>query len=190
MTSSEDLKNVLLCAYATGALSIRDHDDLDATTKKMLKRMEEIDALSKALREERDHITSALLAVAYEPSQGGRAAYSVKETEYAMRKPFRNASLTDACLKVLKDHFEEWLDKNQVEELVAQGGYESKAEHTTNSIHVTLRRLTVDGYCESHSGRGSRTTKYRFLKDREPSIHGRASTNHALPPVSDSPLPL
>jgi hypothetical protein len=190
MTAAEDLKNVLLCAYATGALSIREHDDVDATTKKMLKRMEEIDALSSALREERDHITSALLAVAYEPSKAAPVAYSRKETEYAMRKPFRNTSLTDACLKVLKDHFEEWLDKNQVEELVARGGYESKAEHTTNSIHVTLRRLTVDGYCESHSGRGSRTTKYRFLKDREPSTLSRGSTNHSLPSRSESPSPL
>ncbi len=190
MTAAEDLKTVLLCAYATGALSIREHDDVDATTKKMLKRMEEIDALSSALRDERNHITSALLAVAYEPSSSTRDLSSRKETEYAMRKPFRRTSLTDACLKVLKDHSEEWMDKNQVEELVARGGYESKAEHATNSIHVTLRRLTVDGYCESHSGSGSRTTKYRFLRDREPVNLTRPSASHALTSSSESQLPL
>jgi hypothetical protein len=169
-------------------LSVRDQDDLESITRKMLKRMDEIDALTSALREERDQITSALLAVAYKPAQSYRSIYTRKETEYALRKPFRQMSLTDACLKVLKDHSDEWLDKNQVEYMVARGGYEFKAEHATNSVHVTLRRLVHEGFCEAYSGKGSRTTKHRFVKDREPTtVTPRSSHVSDEPPKALSP---
>jgi chorismate mutase len=146
---------------------------LDITVKKMLKRMDEIDTEISKLRSERNHLTSALASVGYRPPNVHPTIYESQEVDYGFHKPFRRMSLTDACLKVLKDRAKkvpanQWLDKNQVEYLVARGGYEFKARDATNSVNVTLQRLANGGFCGAQGGSGSRSRKYRFLKDREP----------------------
>lgn len=161
-------KEDLLCAYAAGVLSIREDDDLDATANKMLLRLKEIDALTRALQDERSRITAALLSVAYHAVPDPSPTKGPEETDYLLGKPFRRMSLTDACLRVLREHRDEWLDKNQVEYMLVAGGYEFKTKRATNSVHVTLRRLVQDGYCESYDGKGSRAAKLRFVKDKDP----------------------
>ena len=164
----EDVKRDLLCAYAAGVLCVAEEDDLDATAKKMLRRIDQIEGLSVALREERNRITIALLSAACFLSAEQQPIYTQQDPESSIKKPFRHISLTDACLRVLKEHSNEWLDKNQIAYMVATGGYAFKSAHATNSVHVTLRRLVQDGYCEAYEGTGSRTTKHRFLKDKDP----------------------
>jgi hypothetical protein len=163
----------LLYVYAAGTLSVSERDTVDATTKKLVTRLEEIDRERAALRRERDAITTALGVAGWRPLGAHHTLYTHEETEYSIEQPFRKMSLTDACLKVLRDHAdkevnEQWLDKNQVEYLISRGGYQFKAGDPTNSVNVTLRRLADEGYCEAHAGKGTRPTRYHFRKERLP----------------------
>lgn len=173
MTNTNDTKLSLLNAYVSCTLNVLETDTVDATIKKMLKRLAEIDELRHSLRQERDHITAALASIGYRPPNAAANFYTREEGEYGAKQPFKNMSLTDACLKVLKDRSrkepaEQWLDKNQVEYLVVRGGYEFKTEDSLNSVNITLRRLASDGYCEMHAGKGSRSSRFKFVKDRLP----------------------
>jgi len=147
---------------------------VDATTRKLVARQEEIERQIAMLRHERDAITTALGVAGIRPPAAHQNIYTREESQYRMEQPFRKVSLTDACLTVLRDHakkdelHEQWLDKNQVEYLVTRGGFQFKTEDATNSVNVTLRRLAEEGYCEAHSGKGSRATRYHFTKDRVP----------------------
>jgi hypothetical protein len=167
-------KNRLLCVYASGTLNVLECDSMDATQKKLNERLAQLDNQLYALRRERDAITTALSVAGARPPEAHKMIYTAQESEYWREKPFSKMALTDACLKVLRDHaeheesHEQWLDKNQVEYLLSRGGYEFKAEDATNSVNVTLRRLAAEGYSEAHGGKGSRPIKYHFLKERLP----------------------
>lgn len=167
-------KSFLLCTYASGTLNLLEHDNVDATTKRLVARMQEIDNQRAALRRERDAITTALSVAGWRPNDAHKTIYTLQESEYQSEQPFRTMSLTDACLKVLRDHagkdeiHEQWLDKGQVEYLVTRGGYDFKTDDATNSVNVSLRRLAEHGYAEAHSGKGSRPTRYHFKKERVP----------------------
>jgi len=147
--------------------------DVDSTTRKMLSRMDELDVEMSRLRRERDSITATLASIGYRPPGAHPTIYSSAETKYKTGKPFRNMSLTDACLTVLRDQakreelHEQWLNKNQVEYLVVRGGYEFEAGDSVNSVHVTLRRLALQGLVQANKGKGSRSSRYHFIKDRE-----------------------
>ena len=166
-------KNLLLCTFASGTLHVLERDSVDATAKKLVTRMEEIDREISRLRLERNAITTALSLTGWRPPEAHKTIYSMEESEYRRDEPFRDMTLTDACLKVLRDHankeelHEQWLDKNQVEYLVTRGGYKFETNNATNSVNVTLRRLAADGYVEAHGSKGSRPIKYHFLKERE-----------------------
>jgi len=170
----ESTKNLLLFEYASGTLSVLENDTVDATTKKLVARMQEIDLQYAILRRERDSITTALAVAGVRPPGAHHSIYTHEETEYRMEQPFRSMSLTDACLKVLRDYAQldephkQWLEKNQVEYLVTRGGFEFKTDDPTNSVNVTLRRLAKEGYAEAHAGKGSRPTTYHFRKERVP----------------------
>jgi len=110
----------------------------------------------------------------WRPTDAHKTIYTLEESEYQSQQPFKSMALTDACLKVLRDHsgkdeiHEQWLDKGQVEYLVTRGGYEFKTDDATNSVNVSLRRLAEQGYAEAHAGKGSRPTRYHFKKERIP----------------------
>ncbi len=145
---------------------------MDATTKKLIARMEEIEHKIAALRSERNAITTALSVAGWRPPDANKTIYTHEETDYWLRRPFKSMSLTDACLKVLRDHankelHEQWLDKNQIEYLVRRGGFQFRADDSTNSVNVTLRRLAEGGLCQASGGKGRRAMRYHFLKDRE-----------------------
>ena len=157
----------------SGTLLVLDLTTVDATTRKMLSRIEELDGEISKLHKERRNIIATLASIGYRPPQANLNTFTATEIEYRNQKPFRNMSLTDACLKVLRNQAkrheldEQWLDKNQIEYLLVRGGYEFKAEDSINSVHVTLRRLRMSGLCQESKGKGSRPSKYHFLKDRE-----------------------
>jgi len=169
-------KTSLLCAYASGTLKVQEHDTVDTTAKKIKARVDEIDQQITTLRLERDALMTALRVAGIRPPDAQNPRHTWEESKYLADKPFAKMSLTDACLRVLRDYagkaelHEPWLDKNQVEYLVTRGGYEFKTGDPTNSVNVTLRRLAEDGHCEAHAGKGSRSTKYHFKKERVPDV--------------------
>jgi len=177
-----DLKKVLLCSYASGTLNVQEHDSLDATSKKLVDRQNEIDRLMASLRAERNAITTALSIAGIRPPVAHKTIYNTQENEYWREQPFKSMSLTDSCLKVLRDSAEhediaqQWLNKNEVEYLVTRGGFVFKTEDPTNSVNVSLRRLAEDGYCEAHGGKGSRGIRYHFVRERLPDeLNSRAT---------------
>lgn len=93
------------------------------------------------------------------------------ESKYADQKPFREASLGQACLKVLADHEGFRLDKGQVEFLLTLGGYPFEAKDPTNSVEVTLRKLAADGKCEVDRQGGPLGNRYGAVK-----AHGNAKS--------------
>ena len=168
-----NLKKPLLFAYVSGTLTVLERDTVDATSKTLNDRLDAIDREMTRLRIERNAITTALSVAGLRPTAAHKTIYTQAESEYARDQPFKRMSLTDSCLKVLRDHSEleienQWLDKNQVEYLVRRGGFEFKTEDPTNSINVTLRRLAEDGYGGAHGGKGSRPVRYHFTKERLP----------------------
>ena len=171
---SDRNKTLLLCLYASGTLSVHKRDGMDATSKKLLKRLDDLDRQIATLRVERTAITTALSVAGLRPPAAHSAIYTHEENDYLREQPFKSMSLTDCCLKVLRDHaekdeaHEQWLDKNQVEYLVQRGGFVFKTGNATNSVNITLRRLAEAGYCEAHGGKGSRPVKYHYRKERLP----------------------
>ncbi len=147
---------------------------MDATTKKLMERLEQIEFEMKKLRREKESITTALEVTGSRPPGAHKNFYTQEENSYGHKQPFEAMTLTDACLQILRDYaakdeiHEQWLDKNQIEYLVVRGGFKFKTEDTKNSVNVTLRRLAEEGYCEAHVGKGTRATRYHFRKDRVP----------------------
>jgi hypothetical protein len=149
---------------------------VDATTKKLYGRMAEIELQRSFLKRELDAINTALAVAGVRPPGARHSIRTTEESDYLREQPFVDMSLTDACLKILKDHAEkddasaQWLDKNQVEYMARRGGYQFETNDSTNSVNVTLRRLAAEEMIEAHGGKGSRPIKYHFRRDREPML--------------------
>jgi hypothetical protein len=90
------------------------------------------------------------------------------ESRYADSRPFRSASLAEACLTVLSDHDGLALDKNQMEYFLRLGGYPFDAKDPVNSVEVNLRKLAAERQCEiAEKGLGSTASRYRAPKGKE-----------------------
>jgi hypothetical protein len=138
---------------------------MDATTKKLLKRLRELETDKWRIDKELQSIQTALSVAGAKP--GDMWFPAEHETLYAATRPFAHMSLADSCEKILKDYQGRWLTKSQVEYLLARGGYESQAKDSKNSIDVTLRRLAGVGKCQAERVRGSHGNKYRVPTPNE-----------------------
>jgi hypothetical protein len=137
---------------------------MEASVKKLMKRLEEIEREEWKLSRERHSIQTALTVIGVALRKDGQAHLpSSKEQWYRANQPFKKSSLTDACMTVIRDHHKDWLNKNQVEYLVARGGYDFKTGDTKNSVHVTLRRLADEGKIRATRVRGSQGNTYRYV---------------------------
>lgn len=155
-----------------GTLSVQEKT-VDPTTRKMLNRIDELDREMARLSKERHSIFTTLGSIGYRQPGANINIPTSTEARYQNSRPFSSMTLTDACLTVLRDQakakelHEQWLDKTQIEYLAVRGGYKFEAEDSINSVHVTLRRLCNEGLIKANKGKGSRSTKYHFLKERE-----------------------
>jgi hypothetical protein len=131
---------------------------MDASVKKMLKNLKELEFKKSVINRDIDAIKRTLAMLGLKVESG-----SLREAEYAAYQPFRETALNDACLTVLKDHKGAWLTRSQIEYLIARGGYESSTKDIGNSVDVTLRRLAGAGACEAERVRGSRGSRYRWM---------------------------
>jgi hypothetical protein len=154
---------------------------VDPTTRKMLARIDELDAEMARLGKERHSIFVTLGSIGYRQPDAKINIPTSLEAKYQNGKPFSNMTLTDACLTVLRDQakaketHDQWLDKTQIEYLVVRGGYKFEAADSVNSIHVTLRRMLRDGLINASKGKGSRSSKYHFWKEREDDVNSRTT---------------
>ncbi|MGD0002451.1 MAG: hypothetical protein ABSE21_20340 [Bryobacteraceae bacterium] len=177
----QDMKNNLLIGYACGTLGVREDDDVDETARKLQQRQQETDRQIHMLRQERDAITTALAIAGIRPTNSPSFTYSHEENVYWMEQPFCRMTLADSCLRALQDHAalgngSQWLDKNQIEYLIRRGGFNFKTSDSLNSVKITLGRLAVGGSVERCGGKGSRSSRYRFVKEREDALADSRAT--------------
>ena len=137
---------------------------VDATTKTLIRQLRELESENWRTREKIRSIHTALKLAGVKPDVstllGGQDPH---ESEYFVKEPFAQTTLTEACEQVLKDYGDIWLKKSQVEYLINRGGYKSSAKDAKNSVDVTLRRLAADGKCDVKRVRGSRGNTYRWI---------------------------
>jgi DNA-binding HxlR family transcriptional regulator len=138
---------------------------VDATTKSLLRQLQELEREEWRIREKVRAIHTALKLAGIKPDVKTISSWGQDEheAEYARQEPFAETTLTEACEKVLKDYADKWLTKSQVEYLITRGGYKSSAKDAKNSVDVTLRRLAGDGRCDVKRVRGSRGNTYRWI---------------------------
>ena len=143
--------------------------EVDATTKKLMKVIEEADGIILAAKRNREAAYAALALAGVRPkAEGSIRVPSRLESQYTAQQSFTEMSLSKACLRVLKDHKGEWLTKSNVEWLVAKGGYKFETEDTGNSVGITLRRLAdQEPEVEVQRIRGSKGSTYRYVKAKE-----------------------
>ena len=136
--------------------------DMDATLKKLVKKLDELQVQRMRIAREIDAINTALKSLGLKPKPMNMDAH---EALYVQQKPFTGTTLPEACKMVLKDYRDRWLTKGQIEWLVVRGGYNFAAKDSVNSIHVTLQRLATEGSILSERVKGSRGNKYRFADE-------------------------
>jgi hypothetical protein len=141
---------------------------VDATTKSLLRQLQELEREEWRIREKVRAIHTALKLAGIKPDIKTISSWAQDEheAEYARQEPFAETTLTEACEKVLKDYGDKWLTKSQVEYLITRGGYKSSAKDAKNSVDVTLRRLAGDGRCDVKRVRGSRGNTYRWISPK------------------------
>ena len=125
---------------------------VDASARKVVARMQRLKSDMAELEREFRELATSLEVMGLTNRQDG--FFIGLEGKYRQGQPFYDASLNEACLKVLNDYRGGWLTKHQVEYLLVIGGYGSDAKDQTNSVDITLRRLADEGKCEVERVRG------------------------------------
>jgi len=137
---------------------------VDATAKSLLRQLQELEREDWRIREKMKAIHTALGLAGIKPEVGQVSwGQDPREIEYAVREPFAETTLIEACEQVLKDYADQWLTKSNVEYLITRGGYKSSAKDAKNSVDVTLRRLAEDGKCDVKRVRGAKGNRYRWI---------------------------
>lgn len=150
----------------TIALSLEASQAVDATTQKLLARLQELEREKWRLSRDINAIQTALRLAGVRPDgDGDRTKVEHHETDYVVKQPFAEITLVDACKKILRDYRGHWLTKSQLEYLVVRGGYKFSTDDSKNSVDVTMRRLAAEGFCEAERVRGSRGNKYRVFAE-------------------------
>ena len=155
-------------------LSEGERKDVDATVKKLVDKLQELELQKHRLNLDIDSIKRALSMLGIEPPsmQAG-----VRELQYVMRQAFRDVRLTDACLTILQDAEGEWMTKAQVEYLLVRGGYRSTAKDWKNSVDITLRNLADKNLIEANRAMGRNGNKYRFSKGNSDDVTNTRATS-------------
>ena len=132
---------------------------MDETTRKLVGQLRVLELKQREIEADVEAIQRALELAGVKPNE---SEVTTNEFHYAKSRPFKKATLVNACLTVLKDSEESWLTKSEIEYLVSRGGFEFSAKDSKNSVDVTLRRLGVEGRCEVVASKGKAGNKYRF----------------------------
>ena len=140
---------------------------MDATAKKLVEKMREIQRQIGSLQRQSYALESTLDAIGMriEDDVPWEDSWDIK---YAKNSPFASTTLVATCKNILVDHAGKELTKSQVEYLAAIGGYKFDAEDSKNSVDVTLRRLAEGGFCDVGRQRGPEGNKYSYRAGEAP----------------------
>ncbi len=151
-------------SYRTFIERKKESIEVDATAKTLLRQLQELEREDWRIRDKIKAIRTALGMAGIKPDAGNIVwGQDSHEGEYAVKEPFAETTLTEACEQVLKDYADKWLTKTNVEYLITRGGYKSTAKDAKNSVDVTLRRIAEDGKCDVERTRGARGNRYRWI---------------------------
>ncbi len=155
----EQLK--VLDLYELISYTVRVRGKVDETTSKLVRQLRVLELKQREVEADIEAIQRALELAGVKPNE---REVATAESYYAKNRPFKNATLVNACLRILKDTAEGdgWLTKSEIEYLVSRGGFEFSAKDSKNSVDVTLRRLVADDRCEVVLSKGKVGNKYRF----------------------------
>ena len=157
------LEKHLTCTTNARTLSLvnRTIRQMDATAKKLVEKMREIQRQIGSLQRQSYALESTLDAIGMriEDDVPWEDSWDIK---YAKNSPFASTTLVATCKNLLVDHAGKELTKSQVEYLAAIGGYKFDAEDSKNSVDVTLRRLAEGGFCDVGRQRGPEGNKYSY----------------------------
>ncbi len=173
-----EFTNCLTCINSIGKL-IHDSDtarDVDATARKLVKRMAELEHERGRIDREIHSIRTALSVAGIKPGKY-RSGVGFHETNYVFKQPFVDMTLTQCCEKILKDHRADWLSKGEIEYLIVRGGYKFSTQSPRGSVGITLQRMSRDGACDAQRMRGVNGNRYRWPQDAPQKGADAASTN-------------
>jgi len=156
------MKNKLRLRCINGNATLRQslgRDDMDPTTKKILKLLKEAERKRSELDREIENFRHTLEMVGALPIE---QLSQELERAYVAKQPFAGMSLADTCKTILRDHRDRWLSKAQIEYMVFRGGYKSTAKDPKSSVGTTLQRLAKDGFCDPERKRGAEGNRYRY----------------------------
>jgi hypothetical protein len=140
---------------------------MDATAKKLIEKMADIQRQIGELRRQSYALSTALEAIGMRVEDDDPFC-DPSDAEYAQNRPFAHTTLVAACKRILRDHRGKTLTKTQVEYLAAIGGYQFETDDSKNSVDVTLRRLADVGFCEVDRQKGPEGNKYLFRQEEPP----------------------
>jgi len=160
-TQTAEETNGLTCTiqYRTLYAVLRTNREMDATAKKLVEKMAEIQTQMAKLQRQSNSLTAALEAIGLRLEDDDPFSQPTDAT-YAETLPFTRTSLVAACKRILMDHRTKFLTKSQVEYLAAIGGYPFATDDAKNSVDVTLRRLAEQGLCQVERARGPAGNQY------------------------------
>jgi hypothetical protein len=167
-----ETENRLTCTNSIGTLV--QVIPVDATAQKLVKRMKDLESEKWRIDRELRAIRTALGVAGIKPGKF-KDLSTTQELDYVTKQPFRNMTLRECCLLILRDHVDLWRSKAEIEYLISRGGYKFSTNDSKNSVGVTLQRLKDDGMCEVERVRGAHGNRYRWLPER--SRQDAAATN-------------
>ena len=137
-------------------------EDVDATAKKLLARLEDLEVSRWQVNQELRAVRTALSVAGVRPGDHD-TFLDRRENEYYSRQAFVGMTLGEACQRILYDFKERWLSKTQIEYLIERGGYRFSTENRRNSVGVTLQRIAENGKCQVERMRGAKGNRYRWI---------------------------
>jgi len=162
----------LTCTTGNGTNEYREGgNELDATTRKLVQRMQELELQRSSIDRELRALMTALSVVGIKPKHsigntqlGGmfNEMPTQQEGAYISKQLFADKSLKECCETVLREHSDKWLSKAEIEYLIVRGGYAFSTDNSKNSVGITLRRMAQEGLCDAQRARGASGNRYRY----------------------------
>lgn len=150
--------------------------DVDATARKLVQRMAELEHERGRIDREIHSIRTALSVAGIKPGKF-KNGVGFHETNYVSKQPFADMTLTQCCEQILKDHRTDWLSKGEIEYLIVRGGYKFNTQASRGSVGITLQRMAREGLCDANRTRGNSGNRYRWPQDEPQKGANAASTN-------------